>query len=350
MTLEDGARLGLVGCGRVGLEILRHSLNGASEVSAIASRQPMSAYLPLISFDSKYPGQNRQVKPSEDGFIVDGHEIKFMQLDETGSNLWDWREIGADVVIETTGRGKKIPVANFAQVNIEKGAKAVIISCPTKDDIPHYVMGVNQAKYDGESIVSNTSCTTNATAPIIKIMLDQFGRHIDTISALTVHTLTKSNDQSLDSPNLAKPRMGRSAQRNIIPASTGAAKAVLKVLPELRDMNIPVNISAIRVPNPDVSEIDINFSLKYGSSISKEDVLQAILEASQDGMKGIVGIAPENAVSAQFTGSGLSVAVLPDEVSVTDGRLVRIPGFYDNESGYAKRCADLANHMSQKLS
>lgn len=348
MSLENGARLGLVGCGRVGLEILRHSLNGASEVAAIASRQPMSAYLPLISFDSKYPGQNRHVEAFEDGFDVEGHKVKFLQLDKTGSNLWNWREMGANIVVDTTGRGKKTPVAEFAQVNIDNGANAVIISCPTKDDTPHYVMGVNHSKYHGERIVSNASCTTNATAPLLKIMLDNFGGHIDTVSALTVHALTKSNDQSLDTTN-PKPRMGRSSQRNIIPASTGAAKAVLKVLPELDEMGIPISISAIRVPTTDVSELDVNFSLKPGHSIKKEEVLQAILEASQENMKGIVGIAPENAVSSQFTGSGLSVVVLPDEVSVTNDRLVRISAFYDNESGYARRCADLANHMSQNL-
>lgn len=355
MGVEQKPGIGAVGLGRIGQELIRQSLlpDVSAEVRAVVSRQPAAAYLPLLEFDSKFPGDVQNVRLEDDGFSIgpDGYKIKFLQCQpgEPGifSNLWSWSDLEIPVVIETSGRGKKTPVENFAAIHINHGARAVIISCPTKDNIPHYVVGVNHSEWNSEhKIISATSCTTNAISPILKVMLDNFGNYVDTISALTVHTLTRSNDHNLDDTN-ANPRIGRSACRNIIPTKTGAAKAVEKVLPQLAELQIPFSMRAVRVPVADVSYLDVSIAFRTSQSVRRKDVLEVLQQASEEEMKGIISIGPENSVSSMFAGNRNSIILCPEDICVTDERIVTLVGFYDNESGYAARCIDLAAHISQ---
>lgn len=338
--------LGIVGgTGRVGLAMLRNHLEGDGvPVKAITSRHSIKENANLLAYDSKFPGQTREVEITDKGYLINNeHEIYFLQTDDLEKESWSWKNVGADVVAEATGRGKKRP--EVANILLKQGAKAVIITCPV--DIPMYVMGVNHQKYQGEKVVSNGSCTTNAAAPIVKTMLDEFGKHIESINALTIHTFTRSNDQGLDKIGRT-PVMGRSFINNIIPTSTGASGAIKKVIPELEQQQIPFNIQAVRVPLGNVSTISVSIVMKHNYSITRDEVLNKLRQTSGEELKGIMGIAMDNSVSSMFTGSDLSVAIVPEMVTVEDKRIVNIFGWYDNESGYAKRVGDLADHMIRK--
>ena len=241
----------------------------------------------------------------------------------------------ADVVIESSG--KFLDSASM-QTHIQKGVKKVIISAPAIDDTPTFVLGVNHALYQGESIISNASCTSNALAPIAKVLDSIFGIESGILS--TIHSYTY--DQNLlDNAHKTDKRRARAAAQNIIPTSTGAAKALYKVLPQLKNK---LHGHSVRVPVTDVSMVD--FSVKLRQNPSADSINQALIEASNNELSGILAIDEHFRVSSDFIGNTYSAIVAKDLTFVLEGGMAKIMAWYDNECGYANRILDMARYIT----
>lgn len=287
----------------------------------------------LLKYDSVHGKFDEVVEILEDDFMqIGSQKVKFFS-DRDPNNL-EFAKYGADVVLECTGA---LLTQEKAMPHIQNGVKKVVFSAPAKDDTPTFVMGVNSDRYNGESIVSNASCTTNALAPIVKLLNDNLGVQKGLMT--TIHSYT--NDQNLlDVKHKKDLRRARAAAVNIIPTTTGAAKAIGLVLPELQGK---LQGLAVRVPTPNVSMIDL--SVMVNKSISLDELKDLIANASQNEYKGLIGIDNDKLVSSDFNGESISTIVPLDLLQVIEGNMIKVMSWYDNEWGYSERLVDMAVHV-----
>jgi glyceraldehyde 3-phosphate dehydrogenase len=327
-------RVGINGFGRIGRQAFKAINQGAFddlfEVVAVNDLAPAATLADLLKYDSTYGRYDAEIEATDKGIRVNGREIAVSA--EKEPRKLPWKTHGVDVVIESTGLFTK---ADQAQGHIKAGARKVVISAPAKDEDVTIVLGVNEGAYDPEkhTIISNASCTTNCLAPVAKVLLDNFG--IKRGMMTTVHSYT--NDQVvLDGPH-KDLRRARSAAMNIIPTSTGAAKAVALVIPELRGK---FDGTSLRVPTPTVSIIDFVIETeKPASTESINDAFRAA--ATSDQMEGILGYTEEPLVSTDFRGDSRSAIVDGLSTMALDDKLVKVLAWYDNEWAYACRVGEL---------
>ncbi|MDX9967145.1 MAG: type I glyceraldehyde-3-phosphate dehydrogenase [Sulfuricurvum sp.] len=321
-------KVAINGTGRIGI-IVAKIIAERSDIELVAlnttAKPDMLEY--LLKFDSVHRGIDAKV--IDDQTIQIGGKNVRMFNDRNIDNV-DFGSAGAEVVIECTG--KFLDQESCAK-HLKNGVKKVIMSAPAKDDSPTYVFGVNSDQYKGEAIISNASCTTNCLGPITKVLDDAFG--IENGLMTTIHSYT--NDQNiLDVKHSKDPRRARAAAMNMIPTSTGAAKAIGKVMPHLQGK---LNGYAMRVPTPDVSVVDLTVNLK--KEVTKEEVHAAFNAAAQGAFKGLIEIDNDKRVSSDFIGSTYSSTYVPDMTSVVDGNTVKVLAWYDNEWGYSSRLVDM---------
>jgi len=332
-------RVAINGFGRIGRITLRVALGEKTDLDFVAVNDLVDAktLAYLFKYDSIHGTYQGEVKAEGDSIIIDGKKIKVCS--ERNPASLPWKEMGVDIVIESTGlfRSKE-----QAASHLQAGAKKVIISAPAKGAVPTIVMGVNEETYRPaqDDIVSNASCTTNCLVPIVKVLMDNFG--IKHAVMTTIHSYT--NDQALlDAPH-KDLRRARAAALSMIPTSTGAAVAAGKVIPELEGK---IDGLAIRVPTPDVSLVDLVAEVKKETTV--DEVNLALRKASQGSLKGILKYSSEPLVSHDFTTDSASAIVDADYTYVIEGTLVKVLGWYDNEWGYSCRIIDLAEYMIESL-
>jgi glyceraldehyde 3-phosphate dehydrogenase len=332
-------RVAINGFGRIGRNVLRAaSQAGAGDLEFVAVNDltDTKTLAHLLRYDSvhgRFPGT---VEVRGESLVVDGAEIRVFA--EKDPAALPWGDLGVDVVIESTGRFTK---RDDAAKHLDAGAKKVIISAPAKNEDVTVVLGVNEERYDPEShhVVSNASCTTNCLAPVVKVLLDEFGFRRGVMT--TVHAYT--NDQNiLDLPH-SDLRRARAAAVSMIPTTTGAAKATGLVIPEVVGK---IDGFAIRVPTPDVSVVDLTCELDR--DVSAREVNEALRAASEGRMKGILGYEETELVSVDYVGNPHSSVVDAPSTSVVAG-LVKVVAWYDNEWGYSSRCVDLARYVGERL-
>jgi glyceraldehyde 3-phosphate dehydrogenase len=331
-------RVGINGFGSIGRRFFRIVMNRPDiEVVAINDLTPPKTSAHLLKYDSNFGTLNATVEATEDSIIVNGKAIRvYAQKDPAQI---PWKEHGVDVVIESTGR---FTDKTQAEVHITSGgAKKVIISAPAKNEDITIVMGVNHEKYDpaNHHVISNASCTTNCLAPVVKVLHEKFGVVKGMMN--TVHSYT--NDQViLDFPH-KDLRRARAGALSIIPTTTGAAKAVALVLPELKGK---LNGFALRVPTPVVSVVD--FTAELAKPTTKEEINAALKAAAEGELKGILAFEENELVSMDFKGNPHSSIVDGPSTMVLDGNLVKVIAWYDNEWGYSNRLADLVEYIASK--
>lgn len=333
-------RVGINGFGRIGRQVMRAIREKYPEqidVVAFNDLGDLPTMAHLFRHDSNYGAYPGKVEVKEGALIIDGDEIK--ALAEKDPAKLPWGELGVSIVLESTGRFTE---ADKAKAHIQGGAKKVIISAPAKGEDITVVLGVNEEKYDSSkhAIVSNASCTTNCLAPVAKVINDVFG--IEHALVSTVHSYT-NDQQILDLPH-KDLRRARAAAVSIIPTSTGAAKAVSLVIPELKGKFDGI---ALRVPTPTVSLID--FTANVSKSATKESVVAALREAANGRMKGVLAVSDEPLVSVDYKGNPNSSIVDSEFTQVIGDKMIKILAWYDNEWGYSVRCADLITYMGSKL-
>ena len=330
-------KIGINGFGRIGRMVLRASLKRNDiEVVAINDLADEATNAHLFKYDSVHNTYEGTVGSNKGEIIVDGKSIRaFSEKDP--SNI-DWNSVGAEIVIESTGF---FTDAEKAKAHLGGSVKKVIISAPAKNEDLTIVLGVNEDKYDSSKhqIVSNASCTTNCLAPFAKVLNDRFG--IVKGMMTTIHSYT--NDQKILDQYHSDLRRARAGAVSMIPTSTGAAKAVGLVLPEL---NGKLNGFSVRVPTPNVSVVDLVCELK--TNTTKEEINAALKAASEKEMKGILGYTDEPLVSKDFNGCPMSSYIDGLSTMVIEGNMAKVISWYDNETGYATRCVDLALYMASK--
>ena len=332
-------RVAINGFGRIGrLSLRSYFMHGGEheyDIVAVNDLTPPASLAYLLKYDSvfrRFPGT---VELSDDTLIVNGKSIKAVA--EPDPTKLPWKDMDIDVVIESTGR---FTDANKAKAHIEAGAKKVLISAPATNQDLTIVMGVNENDYDPSKhhIISNASCTTNCLAPVCKVLHERFGIVKGLMN--TIHSYT--NDQAiLDIPKGNASR-GRAAALSIVPTSTGAAKAISEVMPELKGK---LNGFALRVPTPNVSVVDLTVEL--AKAATKEEVNAAMEEYANGTLKGILGYEPEDLVSMDFVGDFHSSIFAPKHTQVIDN-MVKVLSWYDNEWGYSSRVVDLIDYMCKK--
>ncbi|MGB9679902.1 MAG: type I glyceraldehyde-3-phosphate dehydrogenase [Thermoanaerobacteraceae bacterium] len=332
-------KVGINGFGRIGRNVFRAAIkkNADLEIVALNDLTDAKTLAHLLKYDSTFGIFEGEVIAKEDSLVVNGKEIKIFK--ETDPAKLPWKELGVDIVIESTGRFTK---KEDAIKHIEGGAKKVIISAPAKNEDITIVLGVNEDKYDPKNhhIISNASCTTNCLAPLAKVINDKF--HIKQGMMTTVHSYT--NDQRiLDLPH-SDLRRARSAAMSIIPTTTGAAKALHLVIPDLKGK---LNGFSLRVPTPDVSIVDLVAEVE--TPVTVEEVNAALKEAAEGELKGILGYSEEPLVSMDYKGDPRSSIVDAQLTMVIEGTLVKAVSWYDNEWGYSNRVVDLAEYIANKL-
>jgi len=291
----------------------------------------------IIEYGLKYDsvhGKRADVSV-KDGFVNIG-DTKAKLFSERDPAKIDFAGAGAELVIECTGA---FLTQESVQAYLDNGIKKVLFSAPAKDDTPTFVIGANEDDYAGQSIVSNASCTTNGLAPVAKVLDDNFG--IKSGLMTTIHSYTGSQP-ILDSKHKKDPRKGRSGATNLVPTTTGAAKAISKVLPNLAGK---LNGQAIRVPTPDVSMVDLTVVLD--KNVTLDEVKKAFKDASEGSHKGILGVDEEYLVSQDFVGEERSTVVAMDTIQVIGENMVKVLSWYDNEWGYSCRLVDMAVHISK---
>ncbi len=331
-------RIAINGFGRIGRLVLRLSLQRPDiEVVAINDLVPPDNLAYLFKHDTVHGTYERSVSSEADALIIDGHRIAVSA--EKDPTRLPWKKHNIDYVVESTGRFTHL---EDAQQHLTAGAKRVLITAPGKDSMPTYVMGVNHTKYNPKTdfVLCNASCTTNCLAPLCKVLVDQFG--IEEGLMTTVHSLTASQP-SVDGPSHKDWRGGRAASQNIIPSSTGAAKAVILCLPELKGK---LTGMAFRVPTPDVSVVDLTVRLSRDTTY--EEIGQAMDQASQTYLKGILATTDEQLVSSDFIGNPYSCIYDKLAGIGLNRRFFKLIGWYDNEWGYSLRVVDLLEYMATK--
>jgi glyceraldehyde 3-phosphate dehydrogenase len=328
-------KIGINGFGRIGRMVLRASINRDDiEVVAINDLLDVEHLAYLLKYDSVHGIVDATVELADGHLVVNGKTIR-ITAERDPKNL-QWDAIGASIVAECTGI---FTTLDMAQSHIDGGAKKVVISAPSKD-APMFVMGVNHGDVKADDlIVSNASCTTNCLAPLAKVLNDTFG--IEEALMTTVHAVT-ATQMTVDGPSRKDYRGGRSSMLNIIPASTGAAKAVTKVIPSLEGK---ITGMAFRVPTADVSVVDL--TVKLATDTSYEGVMQAIKAASEGALAGVLGYTEELVVSQDFIGDARTSIVDANAGIELNGSFFKIVSWYDNEAGYSNKLLDLALHVNQ---
>ena len=327
-------KIGINGFGRIGRMVMRVSMNHPDiEIVGINDLCPADYLAYMLKFDTMHGKFEGTVDSTENTIIVNGKSIP-VYAERDPSNL-PWRELEAEYVIEATGL---FLTQEKAQAHIQAGAKHVVMSAPSKDDTPMFVVGVNQDKYTSDmTFVSNASCTTNCLAPIAKVLNDSFGIK-DGLMA-TVHSTT-ATQKTVDGVSVKDWRGGRAASGNIIPSSTGAAKAVGKVIPEL---NGKLTGMSYRVPTLDVSVVDLTVNLAKPATY--EEICAAMKAASEGELKGVLGYTEESVVSSDFLGdTRTSIFDAKAGIALTD-TFVKVVSWYDNEIGYSDKILCLIEHM-----
>ena len=326
-------RIAINGFGRIGRPSFKIAFESDDfEIVAVNDLTDVKTSAHLLKYDSSFGIWSHEITADEENseIVVDGTRIKYFK--ETDPEKLPWGELGVDVVLECTGAFEN---REDLGKHLRAGAKKVVLSAPAKDDTPVYLLGVNEKDYQGEDIISNGSCTTNCLAPMIKVLDDNFG--VEKGFMTTTHSYT--NDQRLQDLPHKDLRRARAAALNIIPTTTGAAKTVGKVLTQLAGQ---LDGISFRVPTPVVSITDFVCILKKDAT--KEEINMAMKQASQNGMKDVMGVTEEPLVSMDLKGDSHSVVVdLP--LTMANGNLVKVVGWYDNEWGYSKRLVEMAKYI-----
>jgi glyceraldehyde 3-phosphate dehydrogenase len=333
-------KVGINGFGRIGRNVVRAAQKmGAKDIDFVAVNDitDTATLAHLLKYDSVHGRYDGDVSAKGDAIVVNGDSIKV--LAEKDPAKLPWKDLGVDLVLESTGR---FTDRDQAAKHLEGGARKVVISAPAKKEDITIVMGVNHAKYDPAKhhVISNASCTTNCLVPVVKVVIDNFGFVNGFMT--TVHSYT--NDQNiLDLPH-KDLRRARAAAMSIIPTTTGAAKATSLVIPEVKGK---IDGVALRVPTADVSLVDLTCTVKKSTSI--EEVNAAFQEAAKGSLKGILAVSDEPLVSADYIGNLSSSTVDLALTNVLEGTLVHVSSWYDNEMGYSARCVDLIRYIGEKL-
>jgi len=327
-------RIGINGFGRIGRLAFRQAMASPDvEVVAINDLIAVDYLAYLLRYDSthrRFPGD---IAVENGHLVVNGQTIRVTA--ERDPSQLRWGDVNVDYVLESSGL---FLTADKARAHLEAGAKRVVMSAPSKDDTPMFVMGVNHTTYNGQDIVSNASCTTNCLAPLAKVVNDNFG----IVSGLmtTVHATT-ATQKPIDSPSLKDWRGGRGAGQSIIPSSTGAARAVGRVIPEL---NGKLTGMAFRVPTPDVSVADLTVNIARPTSY--DEVKQAMKAASKNGLSGILGYTEDPIVSNDLLGESCTSVFDAGAGMALNDQFMKLVAWYDNEWAYSCKCIDLIRHMA----
>jgi glyceraldehyde 3-phosphate dehydrogenase len=331
-------RVGINGFGRIGRMVLRAAVQESEfndiEVVAVNSSYDIEYIIYLLRYDSVHGRFDAKLEADNGNLMVNGKKIHLTA--ERDPNNIDWKVGGADIVVESTGAFLTL---DTCQPHINNGAKKVVQSAPGKDDTPMFVYGVNHKDYQGQAIVSAASCTTNGLAPLAKVLNDNFG--IKRGLMTTIHAATASQ-LTVDGPSKKDWRGGRSVFENIIPSSTGAAKAVGKVIPSL---NKKLTGMAMRVPSADVSVVDLTVELNKETTY--EAICDAMKKASEGELKGVLGYTDEKVVSTDFRGSAEAGVFDADAGIMLDSTFVKVVGWYDNEYGYTCNLMRLIQYVSK---
>ena len=328
-------RVGINGFGRIGRLALRQAVaTPGVEVVGINDLIDVDYLAYLLRYDSTHRSFPGDVEVNNNQLIVNGKPIRITA--ERDPSQIRWGDVGTDYVLESTGF---FLTDDKARAHIQAGARRVVMSAPSKDATPMYVMGVNHLNYSGEDIVSNASCTTNCLAPLAKVIHEQFG----IVSGLmtTVHATT-ATQKPVDSPSLKDWRGGRGAGQSIIPSSTGAAIAVGRVIP---DLNGKLTGMAFRVPTPDVSVVDLTVNLETATSY--DAIKEVVKEASTGAMKGILGYTEDPVVSNDLLGESCTSVFDAGAGMQLNERFMKLVAWYDNEWAYSCKCIELMQHMEQ---
>ncbi|REL35630.1 type I glyceraldehyde-3-phosphate dehydrogenase [Thalassotalea euphylliae] len=328
-------KVGINGFGRIGRFVFRAAQERQDiEIVGINDLIDVDYMAYMLKYDSTHGRFNGQVDVVDGNLVVNGQTVRVTA--ERDPEQLKWNDIGADVVVEATGL---FLTDETARKHIKAGAKKVVMSAPSKDATPMFVMGVNHSEYQGEDVVSNASCTTNCLAPIAKVLNDNWG--ITDGLMTTVHATT-ATQKTVDGPSAKDWRGGRGAGQNIIPSSTGAAKAVGKVIPEL---NGKLTGMAFRVPTPNVSVVDLTVNLAKPASY--EEICTAMKSAAQGELAGVLGYTEDQVVSNDFIGEKCtSVFDAGAGIALTD-TFVKVVSWYDNEIGYSNKVLDLVAYIAK---
>ena len=330
-------KIGINGFGRIGRNVLRSAVQNFSDIEVVGINDLLEPeYLAyMLRYDSVHGRFKGEVSVEGNTLIVNGKKIRLTQ-ERDPANL-KWNEVGADIVIESTGLF--LDKAS-AEKHIAAGAKKVLMSAPSKDDTPMFVFGVNHATYAGQAIISNASCTTNCLAPVAKVLHDKWG--IKRGLMTTVHAAT-ATQKTVDGPSNKDWRGGRGILENIIPSSTGAAKAVGVVIPEL---NKKLTGMSFRVPTSDVSVVDLTVELEKEASY---DEIKAEMKAQSEGaLKGILGYTEDKVVATDFRGETCTSVFDAEAGIALDKTFVKLVAWYDNEWGYSNKCLEMVRVMASK--
>lgn len=327
-------KVAINGLGRIGRCVAR-IISKRDDIELVAVN--VSGDEDMIQYNLRYDSVHGNQKDIEvkDGYIYIGND-KAKIFDQRNIAKLDFSSTGATLVLECTGA---FLTKELVQGYFDNGIKKVLFSAPAKDDTATFVMGVNEQDYNGQTVVSNASCTTNGLAPVAKVLDEAFG--IKNGLMTTIHSYT-SSQPILDAKHKKEPRKSRSGATNLVPTTTGAAKAISKVLPQLDGK---INGQAIRIPTPNVSMVDLTVVLN--SDVTVDEVNQAFRDASNGAMKGILGVDDEKRVSSDFNGEEISSIVPMDTTQVIGNNMVKVLAWYDNEWGYSCRLVDMAIHISK---
>ena len=332
--MTSAIRIGINGFGRIGRMILRAAMaRDDIEVVAINDLLPIEHLAYLLKYDSVHGGFGHDITVGDKTLKIGGRAIAVFE--EKDPAAIGWGKAGVDIVIESTGR---FLTTDEAEAHLSGGAGKVVLSAPPKDKTPVFVIGVNENTYAGEAIVSNASCTTNCVAPLTKLLHDAYG--VDEALMITVHAVT-AGQNTVDGVAAKDWRFGRSVFGNIIPATTGAARMVGKVIPELDGR---INGMSVRVPVADVSMVDLTVKLRKKASY--EEICALVKTAAANGPKGVFAYVDEPVVSTDLRGNAHSSIFDAKAGMQTGDGLTKLIAWYDNEWGYASRCLDLAAHIS----
>ncbi|MFN0000428.1 MAG: type I glyceraldehyde-3-phosphate dehydrogenase [Betaproteobacteria bacterium] len=329
-------KIGINGFGRIGRMVLRAAVQNFHDIEVVGINDLLEPdYLAyMLEFDSVHGRFKGHIAVDGNTLVVNGRKIRLTAVKDPAELRWN--EVGADIVIEATGL---FLTKETAHKHIAAGARKVIMSAPSKDDTPMFVFGVNDSSYAGEAIISNASCTTNCLAPVAKVLNDNWG--IKRGLMTTVHAAT-ATQKTVDSPSNKDWRGGRGILENIIPSSTGAAKAVGVVIPEL---NKKLTGMAFRVPTSDVSVVDLTVELNREATYAQ--ICAAMKAASEGPMKGVMGYTEAKVVSTDFRGESCTSVFDADAGMALDGTFVKVVSWYDNEWGYSSKVLEMARVVAR---
>jgi len=329
-------KVGINGFGRIGRMVFRAAVQNFSDIEVVGINDLLEPdYLAyMLKYDSVHGRFKGDVSVEGNNLIVNGRKIRLTQ--ERDPSALKWNEVGADIVIEATGLFLD---KTSAEKHLAAGAKKVLMSAPSKDDTPMFVFGVNDKTYAGQAIVSNASCTTNCLAPVAKVLNDKWG--IKRGLMTTVHAAT-ATQKTVDGPSNKDWRGGRGILENIIPSSTGAAKAVGVVIPEL---NKKLTGMSFRVPTSDVSVVDLTVELNKDATYA--EICAEMKAQSQGALKGVLGYTEDKVVATDFRGEPCTSVFDADAGLALDSTFVKIVSWYDNEWGYSNKCLEMVRVISK---